>query len=121
VAQFDRVTCLLDTNWCSLGSPGAPGITPGLVTVEGSAGTVCLMADGTLTLQSEQSQAAWQFPDSTIIQSYVAAQQHFVECLLADRQPETSGLDTLQTLALVFAAYQSAAEGRVIWLSSPGS
>ena len=38
-------------------------------------------------------------------------ERHFAECLAAGRAPETSGADNLRTLALVYAAYDSAADG----------
>jgi D-apiose dehydrogenase len=44
-------------------------------------------------------------------------QQHFVDCVAKGRAPQTSGADNLQTLALVEAAYLSAAEGRTVRLS----
>ena len=44
-------------------------------------------------------------------------QQHFVDCLTAGVEPETSGVDNLKTLALVEAAYLSASQDRKIDLS----
>jgi D-apiose dehydrogenase len=46
--------------------------------------------------------------------SYDAAQAHFIECLRAGTLPETHAGDNLCTLGLTFAAYQSAAENRVV-------
>jgi predicted dehydrogenase len=46
--------------------------------------------------------------------SYDLAQSHFAECLRAGRLPETHAGDNLKTLRATFAAYQSAAEDRVI-------
>ncbi len=48
--------------------------------------------------------------------SYDAAHGHFVECLRTGRESETSAADNLKTLRATFAAYQSAAENRVIAL-----
>ncbi len=48
--------------------------------------------------------------------SYDHAQAHFAECLQAGRLPETHAGDNLKTLRATFAAYQSAAENRVIEL-----
>jgi predicted dehydrogenase len=44
-------------------------------------------------------------------------QQHFVDSLATGNPPDTSGADNLKTLALVEAAYLSAAEGRTVSLS----
>lgn len=52
-------------------------------------------------------------PWHNIQESVVAIQQHWADCLSANREPETSGADNLKTLALVEAAYQSAASGAV--------
>lgn len=47
-------------------------------------------------------------PWHNIQESVQVIQQHFVDCLRAGVQPETSGRDNLKTLALVEAAYVSA-------------
>ncbi len=41
--------------------------------------------------------------------SVLAPQQHWVDCLRAGREPDTSGRDNLRSTALVEAAYASAA------------
>jgi predicted dehydrogenase len=48
--------------------------------------------------------------------SYDAAHRHFIDCLRAGRLPETHAGDNLKTLRAMFAAYQSAAENRLITL-----
>ena len=53
-------------------------------------------------------------PWHNIQESVAAIQQHWVDCLAAGRDTETSGADNLKTLALVEAAYRSAATGAVI-------
>jgi predicted dehydrogenase len=40
--------------------------------------------------------------------------QHFIDCLESGAEFETSGVETLKTMALVYAAYLSAEEGRVV-------
>jgi predicted dehydrogenase len=71
-------------------------------------------------LFTERDQQVWHFPVDTIPQSFIAAQKHFVECLRTGQTPETSGADTLRTMELVFAAYQSAEEERTIALGEKG-
>lgn len=57
-------------------------------------------------------QLGWSTPGREAIQeSVVAIQAHWVECLAAGSEPETSGRDNLRTLDLVFGAYESAASG----------
>ena len=50
-------------------------------------------------------------PWHNIQESVLAIERHFAECLRDGREPETSGADNLKTLALVYAAYDSAADG----------
>ena len=57
-------------------------------------------------------------PWQNIQQSVQAIQQHWIDCLREGREPATSGRDNLKTLALVEAAYQSAAVGRTIDISA---
>jgi predicted dehydrogenase len=79
-----------------------------------------LEVDGRLTLYTEGDQQEWHFTADTIPQGFIAAQKHFVECLSSGQMPETSGSDTLKTMELVFAAYQSAEEERTVVLDEMG-
>ncbi len=45
--------------------------------------------------------------------------QHFVDCVLHDRQPLVTGADGRAVLEILFAAYESAGAGRKIMLPSP--
>ncbi|MFC3180791.1 Gfo/Idh/MocA family protein [Cypionkella sinensis] len=53
-------------------------------------------------------------PWHNIQESVLLIQRHFLDCVAAGVPPETSGADNLQTLALVEAAYLSAAEARMV-------
>ncbi|WP_370160522.1 Gfo/Idh/MocA family protein [Limimaricola soesokkakensis] len=55
-------------------------------------------------------------PWHNIQESVAIIQRHFIDCLGAGRAPETSAADNLHTLALVEAAYVSAAEKRIVEL-----
>jgi predicted dehydrogenase len=57
-------------------------------------------------------------PWHNIQESVQAIQQHWVDCLRERREPATSGRDNLKTLALVEAAYQSAATLRKVDVGS---
>lgn len=113
LADFDDLSCLIDTSWCSVPEPG-PKIPWGPVRVEGVAGTASLGHDGVLRLHNDDGQRSWAFPKDAIAQGFISTQRHFIECLRTGRSPETSGVETLKTMALVFAAYRSADEGRPI-------
>ncbi len=95
-----------------------------LVEIDGSAGTLRLTQDYRLTLAGhdgaeEQEVAPALLPWATrpwhgIQQSVLAIQRHWIDCLRDGRAPATSGADNLRTLALVEAAYASAASGQTI-------
>ncbi len=53
-------------------------------------------------------------PWHNLQESVALLQQHWVDCLNADREPDTSGRDNLQTFALVEAVYESANTGKTI-------
>ena len=55
-------------------------------------------------------------PWHNIQESVFAIQKHWIECLATGKAPASSGADNLKTFALVEAAYQSAASGKVIKL-----
>ncbi len=58
---------------------------------------------------------SWSVPPFEAVQdSVVAIQRHWGNCLRVGREPETSGLDNLKTLELVFASYASAEQGQTV-------
>jgi predicted dehydrogenase len=57
-------------------------------------------------------------PWHNIQESVVLIQQHWVKCLESGREPDTSGRDNLQTLALVEAVYESAKTGQTVYPAS---
>ncbi|MDX0455049.1 gfo/Idh/MocA family oxidoreductase [Sinorhizobium medicae] len=98
-----------------------------LIEVDGSKGTLRLSQgyhltmhskDGTKVTNVEPPVLSWAAPPWHNIQESVSRiQQHWVEALRAGREPDTSGLDNLETFALVEASYLSAAEGRTVSLA----
>jgi D-apiose dehydrogenase len=95
-----------------------------LLEIDGSKGTIRLGPDYQLTLtaggKTEKRDVSppllpWASrPWHNIQESVALIEQHWVDCLASGREPETSGRDNLQTLALVEAVYQSAATGNTI-------
>jgi predicted dehydrogenase len=55
-------------------------------------------------------------PWHNIQESVLAIQRHWIACLKSGAEPATSGADNLKTFALVEAAYESAAGGRLVRL-----
>ncbi|QHQ36025.1 Gfo/Idh/MocA family protein [Algicella marina] len=111
---------------CSYATRRMPETFPQtLLEIDGTEGTLRLDAGYRLTVQSDGEDVQdvsppvlpWaEKPWHNIQESVLTIQQHFTDCIAAGREPETSGSDNLQTLALVEAAYLSAAEGRTVTL-----
>jgi D-apiose dehydrogenase len=99
-----------------------------LIEIDGCHGTLRLAANyqmivktrsGCETIDVSPPLLPWASkPWHNIQESVVLIQQHWVDCLKAARQPETSGQDNLKTLALVEAVYASAESGQTIALES---
>ena len=95
-----------------------------LIEIDGTEGTIRLDAGYRLTVTTAAGSRVedvsptllpWaERPWHNIQESVLAIQRHWVDCLRGGVEPETSGTDNLKTLALVEAAYLSAAEGRSI-------
>ena len=95
-----------------------------LIEIDGAEGTIRLDAGYRLTVTTPEGSRSedvsptllpWaERPWHNIQESVLAIQRHWVRCLRDDIEPETSGADNLKTLALVEAAYLSAAQRRSI-------
>lgn len=92
-----------------------------LLEIDGAEGTLRLDAGYRLTVENPGGARArdvappllpWaERPWHNVQESVLLIQRHFADCLREGRAPETSGADNLATLALVEAAYASAAAG----------
>ena len=112
---------------CSYATKRLPETFPqSLLEIDGTLGTLRLDAGYQLTVQAENETRkdvsppvlAWaQKPWHNIQESVLAIQQHFVDSIANGLEPDTSGADNLKTLALVEAAYLSAAQGGTVNLS----
>ena len=108
--DFAEVSCTVDMNWAGVPVPQRT-LSWGPVRVEGTGATAVLGWDGLLHLYTDDDTQTFTFSVDTVDQSFVATQQHFVDCLKDDQEPETSGAETLKTMALVFGAYASVERG----------
>ncbi len=115
------VTSVVD---CSYATRRQPETFPEtLLEIDGTLGTLRLEAGYRLIVQTEgavQTDVSpplltWaERPWHNIQESVQIIQQHFVDCLAAGAVPATCGVDNLKTLALVEAAYLSAATGKTV-------
>jgi D-apiose dehydrogenase len=121
--NFQGLTGLVHTSWASIPVPGldepadsqARGrISPPRLEIEGTDGTLALMGDGCMHLVTDRDHRQWQFDEHTTVASHVSAQQHFIDCLETGAEFETSATETIKTMALVYASYLSAQEGRLV-------
>lgn len=95
--------------------------------VEAERGSVDLLADyqvRTVTAEGVQVQRhpppvyRWADPDYALVQAaMVPCSRNLLAALRGDAPGETTGADNLQTLRLVFAAYESAASGQAVPVS----
>lgn len=119
--SYPQMTGVINTSWASVPAPGLDkperdqgSYSPPRLEIDGTLGTLIQMSDGSLHLYTDDDHQQWHFPADTTDQSQVAAQQHFIDCLETGAEFETSGEQTLKTMALVYSCYQSAADGRAI-------
>lgn len=115
----DGVTSIVD---CSYATKLEEELFPQtLIEIDGTDGTIRLGAGyrlsvtngaGTRLEDVSPELLPWaERPWHNIQESVAAIQEHWVRCLRGGHEPDTSGRDNLQTLALVEAAYASAADG----------
>ena len=125
LAHEGGVTSVVD---CSYATRRTPETFPqSLLEIDGTEGTLRLDAGYSLVVQTGGNETVtdvsppvlpWaERPWHNIQESVRIIQQHFVACIDAGTQPETSGADNLKTLALVQAAYRSAETGETVRLS----
>ncbi|WP_040325854.1 Gfo/Idh/MocA family protein [Aurantimonas manganoxydans] len=125
LAHEGGVTSVVD---CSYATRRTPETFPqSLLEIDGAEGTLRLDAGYSLVVQTGGNETVtdvsppilpWaERPWHNIQESVRIIQQHFVACIDAGTQPETSGADNLKTLALVQAAYRSAETGETVRLS----
>ena len=109
----------VELSWASLGYP-ADAVNPDVVTIEGTEGSLFVHHDGQVRVSRRDGTEEMAAVDTTDAyrRSWKAALAHFTECLVTGEPFETSGIDNLHTLRLVFAAYDSAATHQAIPVNS---
>ncbi|MBN1673472.1 MAG: Gfo/Idh/MocA family oxidoreductase [Kiritimatiellae bacterium] len=120
VLGYEGFTCTLDISWASFPIPGLDHRTergrgiPELLEVYGTDGTLAVRPSGEIEVITPSGRSTCDVSPETLTRALAVAQQHFVDCLASGAEFETSGEETLKTMALVWGAYLSAEEGRVV-------
>jgi predicted dehydrogenase len=113
-------TAVIDANRFT--EPQARSETFGRVSLEGRLGEIVLELSGDVHVRPNNGPSrlhAYPHPGGYRGGSCQATQAHFVTALMQGLPFETSGVDYLRTLAVVEAAYSSAASSKVVTLAQP--
>lgn len=120
---YDEMTCLVILSWASVQVPGLDcpdddqkGVPR--FEIDGTEGTLALDCAGRMTLHTDSHHQTWKFDGDVPLASRVDAQRHFIDCLESGRGFETNGADYVKSMALVYAAYSSAEQGRPVTLTT---
>jgi predicted dehydrogenase len=123
ILTFPTLTAVLDLSWSSFDPTGYAtryGPIVEELRIEGDGGTLSLVPENEAVSVVNPTEA-WEQPAYVETEafeaykgSYVAAQSHFIDCLLTNTTPETRALDNYETLAATLAAYDAAEHNRVV-------
>jgi len=118
---YTGLTCQINTSWASVPVPGPDEVEKGdrvgspPIEIDGVQGTLVYDRDSVLHLFTDGGHERWPLlREDGQPGPAAAAQQHFIDCLERGAEFETSGAETLKTMALVYACYLSADQGRVL-------
>jgi predicted dehydrogenase len=108
---------LLDLSWCAPADVERREWALNETVVEGTEAALRLCADGSLervALDGSRRVLPVVLPreDRVYLDGYVAAQRHFIEGIVQGFPHETSGVETLETMDVLWSGYHSAATGR---------
>jgi predicted dehydrogenase len=116
--EFSKIICYIEESWVTRGEEQIG------FRIEGTGGSIEIMNEDFHYWNSEgveQHQSlSDMFPGTTMKSldnySFRLVQQHFIDCILNDKIPQTDGEDNLKTLNLVFKGYESAQTHQVMEL-----
>jgi predicted dehydrogenase len=128
ILEFESgVTGLLDCSWGTYVSGDKKSIIRGNLDpfiVEGNAGTIELdpYQDDTIIIATangveRHSARPGLTPAEAYQESFINTQRHFAECLRTGKPAQNEIADNMETLAALYAAYESATTRRIISLS----
>jgi len=119
VLRFGDALVTCDHSWAERGRPDRPSVDE--VRIDGTHARLELREDGRVVRIDDAGRVheVAPVPAEAELASHVGSQADFVQALRQGRAPATSGRHHLRTLAIVLAAYDSAAQRRRIDLKDP--
>jgi predicted dehydrogenase len=117
---YENMTMMIHDSWASVPIPDLdrPDFERRwhhrLLEIEGTQGTLVLRPDTSIDFYSDSDEQRWPPVETGMAEAHIAAQQHFIDCLESGAEFETSGEETIRTMALVYACYQSVDQGVVV-------
>jgi predicted dehydrogenase len=126
--NYLHMTALVDISFSSYAPQGFPRRKAHPIEdfrLEGDAGTIQTLtnAEGQDVIRLTNDQGVSEQPaysgdaEAAYLASFQAAQEHFIDCLLNCKTPETAAADNYESLALVMAAYHAGETGQVVQIS----
>ncbi len=116
--EYPGRTATVELSWHSVGhtSDRAKRLHPDTLVIEGTEGHLSLDESGRPQVRYRDGRQETLDVDTAdgYQRSWTDALRHFVDCLESGEEFETSGEQNLDSLALVFAAYQSAESGQPV-------
>lgn len=118
--EYNNAVCYIEESWVTKAQEQIG------FRLEGTDGTIEIMNEEFHQWKSngayEHQSLSEMFPGVTMKTldnySFKLVQQHFVDCIINDKIPQTNGEDNLKTLNLVFKGYESARTHQVIELNN---
>jgi predicted dehydrogenase len=115
---------LIDISWCAPADVARPEWALNETVIEGTEAALRLLVDGSLERvaldgRAERRPVILPSADRVYLEAYIATQAHFIDGLLRGLPHETSGIETLKTMDVVWSGYQSAQEGRTVTVAHP--
>ncbi len=117
--NYERAVCYIEESWISR------GIEEIGFHIEGDKGTIFVDGEVFTLTRADGTKSIVPLPHlypgfnetrNIDCYSFQAAQQHFIDSIRNNSEPETSGEDNLKSLALIIAGYQSAEQNKVVGL-----
>lgn len=106
---YENMTLVIHDSWASV--PIQDLDRPGferrwhhrLVEIEGTKGSLVLRPDSSIDFYSDGDHQHSPRAETGMPEAHIATQQHFIDCLESRQEFETSGEETIKTMALVYA------------------